>query len=464
MDFHKYLQQEFGMNHQNSHLSPKEMEYYTTLSEKFYEENFFLGVASLLLGSAIFISSAILLYQVQIPPVISLLLAVNGSVVFAAIISSAIANSLFTHFRMISFGNISNFNRVMSAMNKAYVYKQTAKILFLASLIITISTCLVLTLNSRVFLAFIVCIVFLYVVMNYYISKVRISAQERTMSQLSPIIDADNPSIFSDVAVKLNNAKDKEQETDRTFSSLISVLQNPSPKVRSQAIKFLAKHATVESINMIIDKLGDPDASVRAQAAIVLGKFGERNVKEALKSLIYDESSDVRRAAAESLGRLRVGSASNMLISLLEDPAPEVRAHAAEALGSIKKPKTVPSLVAKIEDEDWFVRCKAIIALSRFSLDSDTIDKVIACTKDDSEYVREAARSALKKWKQEIPDNSEVQKSIEDTLEHMIEESEETEKKLQQEISNTEDEAEFSDHEEKITLEEDIDIDEMENW
>ncbi|WP_372366388.1 HEAT repeat domain-containing protein [Candidatus Uabimicrobium sp. HlEnr_7] len=473
MDFHKYLQQEFGLdvNHQDKKLSKKELEYYTTLSQKFYEENFLLIISSIFLGSFALISF-FSIHQNNLPiiseRIITVTLSISCTLIFFSTICSFIAHSLFTHFQMISLDTSGSSNRILAAINNAYVYKQTAKTLFISAIIsLIIVVMLMLSIEIQLLIAFFICIVPIFFSIRRYIKVVKISAQERTMSMLKPVIDADNPSLFSEIAARTNVV---HRENDRTFSSLISILANPSPRVRSQAIKFLGKHATTEAIDTIIEMLGDKNADVRSQAAIVLGKFGERSTKEALKSLLYDEDPNVRRSAVESLGKLRVGSATNIIISLLEDESPEVRGYAAEALGHIKKTKTIEKIAEKTTDEDWFVRYKVATTLGKFAghLSSEAIESVITLIQDENEYVYSSAHNTLKKIVNQLSTDHELHDKIKDVLEAKSSESKNKQEDKQLETNETQEEenknVEPEKDDDEIMLEEDIEIDDMENW
>ena len=364
---------------------------------------------------------------------------------------------------MISRDTVASSNRILSAINNAYVYKQTSKTLFVVAVIALIMTVtLLLTADIKLILAFFLCIAPIFFAIHRYIKIVKKSAQERTMSLLKPVIDADNPSVFSEVAARTNVV---EGSSDRTFSSLMSILANPSPRVRSQAIKFLGKHATAEAIDTIINMLGDPNADVRSQAAIVLGKFGERGTKEALKSLLYDEDANVRRSAAESLGRLRVGSATNILISLLEDESPEVRGCAAEALGYIKKAKAIEKIADKINDEDWFVRYKVAISLGKFAghLSEEIIEKIILLVDDENEYVQSSARNALEKILQQLNSDHPLHDKIQQVLNKNKSDDKQHQEQQEKADESPQEEPEEKD-EDEITLEEDIEIDDIDEW
>lgn len=467
MDFHKYLQQEFGLHQQDKKLSQKELDYYTTLSQKLYEENFLLILSAIFLGGFALVGFFFTMQSSL--PVISgristLLLSISCVSVLLSIIYSFIAHSLFTHFQMISRDTVASSNRILSAINNAYVYKQTSKTLFVVAVIALIMTVtLLLTVDIKLLLAFFLCIAPIFFAIRRYIKIVKKSAQERTMSMLKPVIDADNPSVFSEVAARTNVV---EYNSDRTFSSLMSILANPSPRVRSQAIKFLGKHATAEAIDTIVNMLGDANADVRSQAATVLGKFGERGTKEALKSLLYDEDANVRRSAAESLGRLRVGSATNILISLLEDESPEVRGCAAEALGYIKKAKAIEKIADKINDDDWFVRYKVAISLGKFAghLSEDIIEKIILLVDDENEYVQSSARNTLEKILQQLDSSHPLYDKIQQALNKNNPNDKQDEKQEDKPDNESPQEEPEEKDEDEITLEEDIEIDDIDEW
>lgn len=149
---------------------------------------------------------------------------------------------------------------------------------------------------------------------------------------------------------------------------LLKALSDPTPTVRRQAARALARlpdpdsaraltefvrqnrdlveEETLEALGILGDQaavpvitsyLNDPRSTLRRQAAKSLGWLGSPEAVEPLQIAAGDVSDpDLRRASIQALRSLGAREASPMIGRALQDPHPSVRAAAAEAVGELQ--------------------------------------------------------------------------------------------------------------------------------
>lgn len=112
--------------------------------------------------------------------------------------------------------------------------------------------------------------------------------------------------------------------------------------------------------------LQDKNSTVRVAAAGALRSCGVQALGALLEAL-KDGDSSVRTVAAEGIGRLgrEARSAVGALAGRLEDPELAVRVTAVESLARIGGQEASLALQRATKDRDWFVRDRAIRALTR---------------------------------------------------------------------------------------------------
>lgn len=149
---------------------------------------------------------------------------------------------------------------------------------------------------------------------------------------------------------------------------LIKALADPTPSVRRQAARSLARlpdpdsataltafvnenrdlveEETLEALGILGDQkavpvitsyLNDPRSTLRRQAAKSLGWLGSADAAEPLQNAASDTSDpELRRAAIQALRYLGARDASVVIGKALHDPYPSVRAAAAEAIAELE--------------------------------------------------------------------------------------------------------------------------------
>jgi HEAT repeat protein len=110
---------------------------------------------------------------------------------------------------------------------------------------------------------------------------------------------------------------------------------------------------------------------------------------------------EARELLARVACELATSAMADEMIVLAADPRPEIRASAAKGLGVAPLELAIPALGDLARDEVWFVRLRAISALSQIS-HLRTIPVLLQAVRDTNRLVRMRAASALAKFEQEI--------------------------------------------------------------
>jgi HEAT repeat protein len=113
-----------------------------------------------------------------------------------------------------------------------------------------------------------------------------------------------------------------------------------------------------------------PEQARREAAVAALEKLGPETCPLVAAEL-EDADADVRYSALETLARFgpEADGAAERVAARVADPDPKVRAHAAYVLlklGENGAGPGVPRLVGALHDPDWYVRWRAVTALSAY--------------------------------------------------------------------------------------------------
>ncbi|MDD1701963.1 MAG: HEAT repeat domain-containing protein, partial [Methanoregula sp.] len=154
---------------------------------------------------------------------------------------------------------------------------------------------------------------------------------------------------------------------DDAVDPLLSVLSDPSARVRSAAAEALGKLHCDRAVSGLAALLSDTDEEVRCAAAAALGVIGDIQAFAPLARLLTDDYEKVRRAAVSGLAGLG-GQAVPYLIKLLGHEKPRIRAGAATALGATGTPGACAPLAALFTDTDQEVRESAARAVGSIGI------------------------------------------------------------------------------------------------
>jgi HEAT repeat protein len=174
----------------------------------------------------------------------------------------------------------------------------------------------------------------------------------------------------------------------RTLDASLRDLRDPSPAVRSSAVRDLAPYLEedrFQAVAALRQMLEDPHHEPRATAASVLGERRVEECVDALLQLVNDPHTLPAQMALDALGEIGTPQALLRLREALRDDRPELRFQAVMALPKrIEDEEADRVLSAASRDEDLHVRYIALrIAEERWA------------TGDQAPRVHKAARAAL---------------------------------------------------------------------
>jgi HEAT repeat protein len=137
---------------------------------------------------------------------------------------------------------------------------------------------------------------------------------------------------------------------------LAVAMRDPSPSVRSTAVRMVEEHEVEAAIPFVEGLLNDHSEKVRIAVVECLATFqGTSSFShEKLHTLLKDVSFLVRIATLEGLALLQDFEALPKVVSLLYDENPLVRAYAARSIADLQGRSYIQTIrdVLKEEDED----------------------------------------------------------------------------------------------------------------
>jgi HEAT repeat protein len=191
------------------------------------------------------------------------------------------------------------------------------------------------------------------------------------------------------------------------------------------ALVALGRTRSVEAVAALEEALDSPATETRIAAARGLGRTGlpqaavaildhllsdglpipEYTVKNALANCcrhspqtllpyLKDAGGPARTIVARVLAELATPALGEDLIILATDGDAEVRASAARAMGASQASFALPVLSVLVRDQEWFVRLRAVVALSSIQ-EPGRIRPLLHALCDSNRYVRQRAAWAL---------------------------------------------------------------------
>lgn len=161
-----------------------------------------------------------------------------------------------------------------------------------------------------------------------------------------------------------NTSSDKSVAVQR----FVDNLDNPNPRMRSQAAEDLGKLGAQGAVPNLVEVLQeDVNTYVRSASAEALGRIGDARAIFPLMDALRDSCSFVRRAAAIALGQMQAKEAQGALLRALEDPNFYVRRAAINAIGKLDVPDLGVKLIPFLETGDPRIRRTTTIALRRLN-------------------------------------------------------------------------------------------------
>ncbi|MFB3814022.1 MAG: HEAT repeat domain-containing protein [Terriglobales bacterium] len=176
--------------------------------------------------------------------------------------------------------------------------------------------------------------------------------------------------------------------------ALTEGLDAPEVEIRTAALRGLGRTGLPEAALAILDRLSS------GQFAVPIAPLKNallnccRKRPSILLSYLNASEGGLRELLARVLAEVCTPEMGDELLVLVADPSPEVRASAARALAQTREQFAMPLLSELTMDEIWFVRLRAVVALSAFS-HSSTLAPLIRCLCDTNRLVRQRAAAAL---------------------------------------------------------------------
>jgi len=181
--------------------------------------------------------------------------------------------------------------------------------------------------------------------------------------------------------------------------ALVEALESPSEETRVAAVRGLGKmsspRAAVSLLDLIIAQGLDVPEHTLKNALVNCC----REAPEILVPYLNRASGHTRELIARILGELATPALGEELLILAADPLPEVRASAARALAKVQPEISFPVLSTLAVDSEWFVRLRAVIALSALA-HSGKIYVLLRALCDLNRHVRQRAAWTLARMHQ----------------------------------------------------------------
>ena len=183
--------------------------------------------------------------------------------------------------------------------------------------------------------------------------------------------------------------------------ALAAALDSRQAETRIAAIRGLGRTAIMEAAIPILDRIVDgkldaPERSVKNSLANCC-----RSHPEILVRYLEQTQGPARQLLARVLAELASPELGEELLVLAADTLPEVRASAARALGNTNTSYTLPALHSLATDPEWFVRLRAVVALSQIE-NVGKIRILLRSLCDANRHVRQRAAWALARMEPQL--------------------------------------------------------------
>src|ERR1700691_1658925 len=183
--------------------------------------------------------------------------------------------------------------------------------------------------------------------------------------------------------------------------ALAAGLDSHLRETRIAAVRGLGRTARMEAAIPILDRIvtGQFDAPERSLKNALVNCC--RSHPDVLVNYIEQTHGPVRELLARVLGELASPDLGEELLVLASDVLPEVRASAARALGNTNSSYTLPALHTLATDPEWFVRLRAVVALSQIE-NVGKIRILLRSLCDVNRHVRQRAAWALARMEPQL--------------------------------------------------------------
>jgi HEAT repeat protein len=176
--------------------------------------------------------------------------------------------------------------------------------------------------------------------------------------------------------------------------ALAEALESSSEETRVAAVRGLGRIASPQAALPLLDLFAAEQLNVPEHTLKNALMNCCRETPEVLLPYLNQTSGRTRELIARVLGELATPSLGDELLVLAADALPEVRASAARALAKVQPEVSFPVLSTLAVDTEWFVRLRAVIALSSLE-HAGKIHVLLRALCDLNRHVRQRAAWTL---------------------------------------------------------------------
>jgi HEAT repeat protein len=181
--------------------------------------------------------------------------------------------------------------------------------------------------------------------------------------------------------------------------ALVEALESPSEETRVAAVRALGRIALPRAATFLLDLFVAGELKVPQHTLKNALLNCCRDAPAVLIPYLNSSTGTTRELVARVLGELASPSLGEELLILAADPMAELRASAARALAQVQPETSFPVLSTLAVDTEWFVRLRAVIAISSIEHSGKTYVLLRALC-DLNRHVRQRAAWALARMQQ----------------------------------------------------------------
>ncbi len=169
---------------------------------------------------------------------------------------------------------------------------------------------------------------------------------------------------WSDEAVLVGlDILDTISERDRLVLSVLRLLRDPNPKLRSKAALFVAKRRP--QLKLVTDLSEEADARVRANTLESFFGVRDESMATLFQQYLSDENNRVAGNAALGLYLLGEPSSIQVIERMAKDERSAFRNTAVWIMGRTGDPRFASNLASQVSDPDKLVRRQVLLSLGR---------------------------------------------------------------------------------------------------
>ena len=178
---------------------------------------------------------------------------------------------------------------------------------------------------------------------------------------------------------------------------IMNALSDGDWQVRLAAVKALSKMQAPESVEPLIERLADKEPHMRTLALDALTSIGDKRAAKPVLELLRDDDLLVRQQATDCLIRVADSTIVPDLIQLMRQEDVNIRRCVVEVLKHLKDPRTADELLLALKDSDWWVREIATSSLAELKGDNNIVKAFVSLSRDPDENIRRCAMEFFSK-------------------------------------------------------------------